>query len=255
MLERLGNGSATITELAEPFGISLTGMKKHVRVLEEAGLVTTEKVGPGAACSLGPRRLDDVQAWIETYRRMLDERLDRFGELLERTKGDAAMTADRSSPEPPPSRRRPSARSASSALFDAPRDRVFARLHRPRADPRVVGPARHDHHRRRDGRRGPGGDWRFVAATPTAARPRFRGTYREVTPPERIVQTFEWEGMPGHVSVETAVFEDLGDRTRSSTTSIFHTTEERDGMLGSGMEGGMNETYQRLDELLERLGA
>ena len=86
-LERLGGGSATITELAEPFGITLTGMKKHVRVLEDAGLVTTEKVGRTRTCSLGPRRLDDVQAWIDTYRRMLDERLDRFGELLERTKG------------------------------------------------------------------------------------------------------------------------------------------------------------------------
>jgi DNA-binding transcriptional ArsR family regulator len=86
VLERLGSGTATITELAEPFGISLTGMKKHVRVLEEAELVTTEKVGRTRVCSLGPRRLDDVQAWVETYRRMLDERLDRFGELLERRK-------------------------------------------------------------------------------------------------------------------------------------------------------------------------
>jgi DNA-binding transcriptional ArsR family regulator len=88
MLERLGRGSATITELAEPFGITLTGTKKHVRVLEEAQLVTTEKVGRARRCSLGPRRLDDVQEWIAMYRRMLDERLDRFGELLERTKGD-----------------------------------------------------------------------------------------------------------------------------------------------------------------------
>jgi DNA-binding transcriptional ArsR family regulator len=87
VVEHLGRGSATITELAEPAGISLTGMKKHVRVLEEAELVTTEKVGRTRHCSLGPRRLDDVQEWIDSYRRMLDERLDRFGALLERTKG------------------------------------------------------------------------------------------------------------------------------------------------------------------------
>ncbi len=86
ILERLGGDSATITELAEPFGISLTGMKKHVRVLEDAELVTTEKVGRARRCSAGPRRLEDVQEWMETYRRMLDERLDRFGELLEHTK-------------------------------------------------------------------------------------------------------------------------------------------------------------------------
>ena len=90
ILERLGRGSATITELAEPFGISLTGTKKHVRVLEDAELVTTEKVGRSRRCSRGAHRLDDVHAWTETYRRMLDERLDRFGELLERTKGSAA---------------------------------------------------------------------------------------------------------------------------------------------------------------------
>jgi DNA-binding transcriptional ArsR family regulator len=89
ILERLGRGSATITELAEPAGMSLTGMKKHVRVLEDVELVATEKVGRARRCSLGPRRLEDAQRWIETYRRMLDGRLDRLGELLERTKGEA----------------------------------------------------------------------------------------------------------------------------------------------------------------------
>ena len=87
VLERLGSGSATITQLAEPFGMSLTGMKKHVRVLEDAELVTTEKVGRARECSLGPRRLEDAQSWIETYREMLEGRLDRLGELLERQKG------------------------------------------------------------------------------------------------------------------------------------------------------------------------
>jgi DNA-binding transcriptional ArsR family regulator len=88
ILERLGRGSATITELAEPFGITLTGCKKHVHLLEQAGLVTTEKVGRARRCSLGPRRLEDVEAWMGMYRRMLDERLDRFEALLEATKGD-----------------------------------------------------------------------------------------------------------------------------------------------------------------------
>lgn len=87
ILERLGQGSATITELAEPFGITLTGLKKHVRVLEDAELVTTEKVGRTRRCSLGPQRLEELEQWIATYRQMLEDRLDRFGELLERTKG------------------------------------------------------------------------------------------------------------------------------------------------------------------------
>jgi DNA-binding transcriptional ArsR family regulator len=87
ILERLGGGRATISELAEPFGISLTGLKKHVQVLEAAGLVRTEKVGRTRWCSLGPQELDEVQRWIIGYRLMLEERLDRLGELLERTKG------------------------------------------------------------------------------------------------------------------------------------------------------------------------
>jgi DNA-binding transcriptional ArsR family regulator len=87
ILERLGHGSATITQLAEPFGISLTGTKKHVRILEDAGLVTTAKVGRERRCTAGPRRLEDVEEWTDAYRQMLDERLDRFGQMLERTKG------------------------------------------------------------------------------------------------------------------------------------------------------------------------
>jgi DNA-binding transcriptional ArsR family regulator len=90
VLERLGTGSATVSELAEPFTISLTGMKKHLRVLEEAGLVRTEKVGRSRVCTAVPQPLDDVRAWTDAYRRMLDERLDRLGELLARTQGDPA---------------------------------------------------------------------------------------------------------------------------------------------------------------------
>jgi DNA-binding transcriptional ArsR family regulator len=64
-------------------------MKKHVRVLEEGGLVTTEKIGRARRCSLGPRGLDELEEWVDLQRRMLNERLDRFGELIERKKGDA----------------------------------------------------------------------------------------------------------------------------------------------------------------------
>ena len=91
VLERLGReGVASVSELAAPVGISLTGMKKHLRVLEEAGLVSTEKVGRTRRCSLGPRRLEDVQAWMDSYREMVENRFDRLEELLERTKGDAS---------------------------------------------------------------------------------------------------------------------------------------------------------------------
>ena len=94
IIERLGHGNATITELAEPFEMSLTGLKKHVQVLEEVELVSTEKVGRARVCHLGPRHLEDAQTWIDAYRRMLDARLDRLGELLEQHQRRATMTED-----------------------------------------------------------------------------------------------------------------------------------------------------------------
>jgi DNA-binding transcriptional ArsR family regulator len=85
VLERLGDGGATISELAEPFGISLTGMRKHVQVLEDAGLVVTERVGRTRICTLGPERLDSVDAWIAGYRSMLQQRLDRLVQQLKQS--------------------------------------------------------------------------------------------------------------------------------------------------------------------------
>lgn len=96
-----------------------------------------------------------------------------------------------------------------------------------------------------------GGRWRFRIENSDGSEIGFRGTFREVSAPERLVQTFEWDGMPGHVSVDSSEFEDLGDgRTRIVTTTTFHTPEERDGMLAAGMERGLNETHDRLEELL-----
>jgi DNA-binding transcriptional ArsR family regulator len=87
ILERLGSGEASISDLATSFEMTLTGIKKHVAVLEEAGLVSTEKVGRVRHCTLGPRRLDEETAWIARYEQMLEDRLDRLGDFLERTKG------------------------------------------------------------------------------------------------------------------------------------------------------------------------
>jgi len=99
-----------------------------------------------------------------------------------------------------------------------------------------------------------GGHWRYVEHTARGPEG-FEGRFREVTPETRLVQTFEWDGMPGHVFVKTIEFEDLGGgRTKVVTTMIIHTTEERDGMLHSGMETGLNQSYAKLDELLASLG-
>ena len=82
VLERLGRSDASITDLAEVFHMTLTGMRKHVGVLEQAGLVTTEKVGRVRTCRLGPRRLEDETAWIEQQRRMWDARFDELEQVV-----------------------------------------------------------------------------------------------------------------------------------------------------------------------------
>jgi len=86
ILERLTRGPATIGELAHPFDISLPGLLKHVRVLEDARLVITEKKGRTRECRLGSEHLEDAAQWIETYRRDWEDRLDRLGRYLERKK-------------------------------------------------------------------------------------------------------------------------------------------------------------------------
>lgn len=99
----------------------------------------------------------------------------------------------------------------------------------------------------------PGGAYRFVSRGPDGGEDAFRGEFREIVPPERITYTFEWEGMPGHISVETLVFEELDGQTRLTATSVYDSVEDRDGMLSSGMEQGAAETWDRLAELVETM--
>ncbi len=133
-------------------------------------------------------------------------------------------------------------------IFDAPRDRVW----RAHTDPKLLAQwwgrgnklviEKYELER--------GGHWRFVEHSDQGVHG-FEGRFRGVTPQDRIVQTFEWDGMPGHTVVETLELQDLGDgRTRVVATSLFFTTEERDGMLQSGMEQGLDQSYEALDRLL-----
>jgi DNA-binding transcriptional ArsR family regulator len=84
ILERLGSGPATIGALAEPFGLTINGVKKHVAILEEVDLVVTAKVGRARECQLGPAQLEDATSWIDDYRRTWQRRLDRFGSHAEK---------------------------------------------------------------------------------------------------------------------------------------------------------------------------
>lgn len=98
----------------------------------------------------------------------------------------------------------------------------------------------------------PGGSYRYVNRDADGNEYRFRGVFHTVDKDQRVVQTFEFEGAPGQVSLETATYEDLGGRTRLRTRSVFPSVEARDGMLASGMEHGVNDSYDKLAELLNR---
>ncbi len=98
-----------------------------------------------------------------------------------------------------------------------------------------------------------GGEWRYISHDPEGGDYPFSGTFHLIQAPNLIVQTFEFEGLPerGHVSLERLVLEELpGNRTRLVGTSVYFSIEDRDGMMQSGMESGVNEGYERLDELL-----
>jgi uncharacterized protein YndB with AHSA1/START domain len=133
-------------------------------------------------------------------------------------------------------------------IFNAPRDRVWQAMTDPKLVAQWWGRGNKLDVEKLEVLRG--GHWRFVEHSDGGDHG-FEGRFAEVTRPERIVQTFEWDGMPGHVALETCTLEDLGDRrTRVVTTSLFHTVADRDGMLDSGMEGGLNESYAALDRVL-----
>jgi uncharacterized protein YndB with AHSA1/START domain len=139
-----------------------------------------------------------------------------------------------------------------SRVYDAPRELVY----RVWTDPKHVSEWWGSHNTttvvdKMDVR--PGGQWRYVSKDAEGNEFAFFGEYREIVPPERIVYTFSWEGMPGHVIVETIKFEDENGKTRLTDISEYATIEDLDGMLQTGMEDGATETFDRFGELLERM--
>jgi uncharacterized protein YndB with AHSA1/START domain len=139
-------------------------------------------------------------------------------------------------------------------IYDAPRALVFRAYTDPKLIPQWWGPRRFativD---KLDAR--PGGRWRILNRDADGNEYAFRGVYHEVAAPERIIATFEFEGVPGHVSLETLTLEESGGRTMLIDTSVFQSVADRDGMLQGGMEEGAAETMDRLAELLMKSGA
>ena len=136
-------------------------------------------------------------------------------------------------------------------IFDAPRERVWRAMTDPELVAQWWGRGNKLVIEKMELTRG--GHWRFVEHSDHGVHG-FEGRYREVTPPSRMAMTFEWDGMPGYVAIDTVTLEDLGDgRTKVVSTSLFHTAEELDGMLKSGMETGLNQSYEALDRVLAKL--
>jgi uncharacterized protein YndB with AHSA1/START domain len=139
-----------------------------------------------------------------------------------------------------------------SRVYDAPRDLVYRICTEPKFRPQWWGPRNLTTTVEKMDVR-PGGEWRIVQRDPSGNTFAFHGEYLEVRPPERIVDTFEFEGMPGHILQEICTLEDLGGQTRLTNRSIFTSKAERDGMLNSGMEKGIHESSERIAELLTNL--
>jgi uncharacterized protein YndB with AHSA1/START domain len=137
--------------------------------------------------------------------------------------------------------------------FDAPRALVFKTMTDPALIPNWWGPHGYTTIVEKMEVR-PGGEWRFVHRAPNGRETAFHGVYREIAPPERLVYTFEWEGMPGHVSTETVRFEERDGKTTMINTVRYASVEDRDGVLNSGMQKGAAETMDRLAMLVEEQG-
>jgi uncharacterized protein YndB with AHSA1/START domain len=137
-------------------------------------------------------------------------------------------------------------------VFDAPRELVFKVVNDPELRPQWWGPSRLDTTvEKMDVRHG--GAWRIVQKDTDGSVHAFRGVYHTVEAPSYTVNTFEYEGVPGHVAMETATFEDVeGGKTRLTIKSVFQSLEDRDGMVASGMESGASEGWDRLAALIEK---
>jgi uncharacterized protein YndB with AHSA1/START domain len=139
--------------------------------------------------------------------------------------------------------------------FDAPRELVFKAFTDPKLYVQWLGPRGFTTTLETFEPRS-GGSWRFIQKDAEGNEYAFHGVNHEVLPPERIIDTFEFEGLPekGHVLLETARFEELpNNRTKVVSQSVFQSVADRDGMLQSGMEEGVNDSYERLDELLKKI--
>ena len=140
----------------------------------------------------------------------------------------------------------------STTILDAPRELVFKAYTDPKLFAQWWGPRRYKIEIEKFESR-PGGEWKVTHVADDGGRHGFRGVNHDLVAPERICSTFEYLGVPGHVALQTATFEPLGNKTRLVAHQVFESVMDRDGMVASGMQEGADESIERLAELLEKM--
>jgi uncharacterized protein YndB with AHSA1/START domain/DNA-binding transcriptional ArsR family regulator len=255
ILELLASrGELSATAIYAHFPVSPQAVSQHLKVLREAQLVEMEKRAQQRLYRLNPQTLSHFEAWVQHMQQMWSERFDALDAVLamqKRREMKHHMPAHRTNLRAEPGKQE----IIIEREFDAPRELVFRVVTDPTQIPHWWGPrylaTAVD---KMDVR--PGGQWRFINRDAEGNTYAFHGVYHEVLAPERIIGTFEFEGLPetGHVTLETMKLEALPTgRTRLTVQSVFQSVADRDGMLQSGMQEGVQDTHDRLAEILKKV--
>ena len=253
MVARLTNADATVGELAAPYEVTVQAVSKHLRVLEDAGLISRTRRAQQRPAHLEADVLDLMTKWIERYRRQAEQRYVRLDTVLAEieptpprrvgmtaaTPHDTEIVVDDTVPTIRATRE-----------FDHPVANVFRAHTDSRLFARWIGPhgfttAIDDWDCRT------GGNWSYTQIDTGGERYGFYGSFHEIRPDALIVQTFTFAELPDVVVLDRVTFTELdGGRTRVTTLSLTDSFENRDTMIASGMETGVREGYAKLDELL-----
>jgi uncharacterized protein YndB with AHSA1/START domain/DNA-binding transcriptional ArsR family regulator len=256
IVEMLANrGELSATEISRRFKISAPAVSQHLKVLREARLVDVQKRAQQRIYQINPAAMSEIDDWVQKMTTRWNERFDVLDRLLEVEKQKLQKGEQESMNKTKVVAEPGKQEIVVTREFDAPRELVFRAFTDSELYTQWLGPRDLKMTLEKFEPRS-GGSWRYIHSDKDGNAYGFHGVTHEVSAPERIIGTFEFEGLPekGHVTLETARFEALpGGRTRLVNQTVFQSVADRDGMLQSGMESGMNESYDRLDELLAKL--
>ena len=251
IVARLSRGAATVNELAAPFAITKQAVSKHIQVLEQAGLVTRSRDAQRRPVHLDAAALERLTAWIDRYRLVAEDRFRRLDTLLDTLKDAEMKDAEQKGLDPTTITAAPGLPFVDTTReFDAPIAAVF-RAHTDRdLYAQWLGP-REAALKITEFDATTGGRWAYGGGAGAEAWG-FHGFFHAVQPNALIIQTFEFSGAPNAVGIGITTFEEVNGKTRLSAHEVYPTVEVRDMALASGMEYGVIEGYERLDEILAR---